>query len=209
MTVTLMDFHADWCGPCKTQDPILEDLMEDWEGRVEFEKIDVDEHQDIANQYQVRSIPTIIVEDDEGVVERFVGVTQRDAIESALEKAGGKRAVDWCGPELTGSRTRRPPHEVPRIGLRVSLTAANLPRIDGAAGSNPRSGQAIHSPPTSPVTRSRQVSKPARHCGRSAMWSMNPGPPSASAPSQNGHRSGSSQKVAPEVWSVGNMDTYC
>ena len=88
MTVTLMDFHADWCGPCKTQDPILEDLMEDWEGRVEFEKIDVDEHQDIANQYQVRSIPTIIVEDDEGVVERFVGVTQRDAIESALEKAG-------------------------------------------------------------------------------------------------------------------------
>ncbi|MDX1747836.1 MAG: thioredoxin domain-containing protein, partial [Halobacteriales archaeon] len=47
-----------------------------------------DEHQDVANQYQVRSIPTIIVEDDDGVVERFVGVTQRDAIESALEKAG-------------------------------------------------------------------------------------------------------------------------
>lgn len=88
MTVTLLDFHADWCGPCKTQDPILEELMEDWEDSVEFKKIDVDENQDIANQYQVRSIPTVIVEDDDGVVERFVGVTQREAIESALEKAG-------------------------------------------------------------------------------------------------------------------------
>ena len=88
MTVTLLDFHADWCGPCKTQDPILEELMEDWESSVEFKKIDVDENQDIANQYQVRSIPTVIVENDDGVVERFVGVTQRESIESALEKAG-------------------------------------------------------------------------------------------------------------------------
>ncbi|MFB6254537.1 MAG: thioredoxin family protein [Halobacteriaceae archaeon] len=87
MTVTLKDFYADWCGPCKTQDPILEDLKDDWDD-VEFEKIDVDEEQDVANEYQVRSIPTIVIENDDGIVERFVGVTQRDQLEEALEEAG-------------------------------------------------------------------------------------------------------------------------
>ena len=86
MTITLKDFYADWCGPCKTQDPILEDVAEDWED-VEFEKINVDEEQDVANEYQVRSLPTLVVENDDGVVERFVGVTQREDIESALESA--------------------------------------------------------------------------------------------------------------------------
>ena len=87
MTVRLKDFHADWCGPCKTQDPILDDLEEDY-GGVEFEKVDVDQNQDVANQYQVRSLPTLIVENDDGVVERFVGVTQREDIEAALQEAG-------------------------------------------------------------------------------------------------------------------------
>ena len=75
MSITLKDFYADWCGPCKTQDPILEDLEEEWD-KVEFEKINVDEEQDVANEYQVRSLPTLIIEDDDGIVERFVGVTQ-------------------------------------------------------------------------------------------------------------------------------------
>jgi len=87
MSVTLKDFYADWCGPCKTQDPILEDLAEEWDS-VEFEKINVDEEQEIANEYQVRSLPTLIVENDDGVVERFVGVTQANDIEDALESAG-------------------------------------------------------------------------------------------------------------------------
>ena len=87
MTVTLKDFYADWCGPCKTQDPILEDLEEDWTD-VEFEKINVDEEQDVANEYQVRSLPTLIIENDDGIVERFVGVTQRGDLEDALQEAG-------------------------------------------------------------------------------------------------------------------------
>ncbi|MFB6106984.1 MAG: thioredoxin [Halobacteriaceae archaeon] len=88
MTVRLKDFYADWCGPCKTQEPILEEMEADWADSVEFEKIDVDENQDVANQYQVRSIPTIVVENDDGVVQRFVGVTQREDLEAALEEAG-------------------------------------------------------------------------------------------------------------------------
>ncbi|MFB6079827.1 MAG: thioredoxin domain-containing protein [Haloferacaceae archaeon] len=86
MPVRLKDFYADWCGPCKTQDPILEELESDYES-VEFEKIDVDENQDVANQYSVRSLPTLVVEDDDGEVERFIGVTQREDIETALDEA--------------------------------------------------------------------------------------------------------------------------
>jgi len=87
MTVTLKDFYADWCGPCKTQDPILEDLAEEYDD-VSFEKINVDEQQDVANEYQVRSLPTLVVENDEGIVERFVGVTQAEDIEAAFDQAG-------------------------------------------------------------------------------------------------------------------------
>jgi thioredoxin 1 len=87
MTVRLKDFYADWCGPCKTQDPILDELEADY-GDVEFEKVNVDEEQEVANQYQVRSLPTLVVENDDGVVDRFVGVTQREDIEAALQKAG-------------------------------------------------------------------------------------------------------------------------
>ncbi len=88
MTVVLKDFYADWCGPCKTQTPILEELAEEWDGRFELQKVNVDEEQDVANEYQVRSLPTIVVENDDGVVDRFIGVTQREDIESALEEAG-------------------------------------------------------------------------------------------------------------------------
>ncbi|WP_418282362.1 thioredoxin [Halorubrum sp. DTA98] len=88
MTVRLLDFYADWCGPCKTQDPILEEVKEEFGDAFELQKVNVDEEQDVANQYQVRSLPTLIVENDDGVVDRFVGVTQREDIESALAEAG-------------------------------------------------------------------------------------------------------------------------
>jgi thioredoxin 1 len=55
---------------------------------VRLKKVDVDEEQDVANQYQVRSLPTLVVENDDGVIERFVGVTQREDIEEALRQAG-------------------------------------------------------------------------------------------------------------------------
>ena len=94
MTVRLKDFYADWCGPCKTQDPILDELEEEF-ADVVFEKIDVDSDQETANEYSVRSLPTLVVENDDGVVERFVGVTQRDELEEALNRAQqGQQAAD-------------------------------------------------------------------------------------------------------------------
>ena len=86
--VTIIDFHADWCGPCKTQDPIIEELEEEFGDDVTFEYVDVDAEPDVANEYQVRSIPTVIVKNDDEIVERFVGVTQRETLEEALHEAG-------------------------------------------------------------------------------------------------------------------------
>lgn len=86
VTVKLLDFYTEWCGPCKSQDPILAELEAEWED-VEFERVDAEQSQDVANDYHVRSFPTLVVETDEGIVDRFVGLTQAEDIESALEAA--------------------------------------------------------------------------------------------------------------------------
>jgi len=83
MGTTVKDFHADWCGPCKKQDPIIDDLEEEHPD-VTFEKVDVDESPDVAQEYGVRSVPTIVVEKNGEVVEKFIGLTQADDIKSAL-----------------------------------------------------------------------------------------------------------------------------
>ncbi len=83
MGYTVKDFYADWCGPCKQQDPIIEEL-EEKHPDVDFEKVDVDESPDVAQEYGVRSVPTIVVERDGEVVEKFIGLTQADDIEEAL-----------------------------------------------------------------------------------------------------------------------------
>lgn len=86
MTATILDFYADWCGPCKTQDPILEQVED--EADVTVEKINVDDDQETANEYQVRSLPTVVIlDEDDEIVERFVGVTQKDDILSAVNSA--------------------------------------------------------------------------------------------------------------------------
>lgn len=84
MSVTLYDFYADWCGPCKQMDPIIDELEE--EG-YNVERVDVDEHQDVANEYQVRALPTFVVEKDGDVVERLVGVQSKDELVSVLDNA--------------------------------------------------------------------------------------------------------------------------
>lgn len=87
MSVKLMEFGAEWCGPCRQQEPILEDLEEHYEDDdgVEIVQIDCDEEQALASEYGVRSIPAMFVEVDGEKVSSFVGVTSFDDLEHAIE----------------------------------------------------------------------------------------------------------------------------
>ncbi len=83
----LMDFYADWCGPCKMQDPILESLQQKLGAEVEFKKINVDDNLQLANKYGIRVVPTLILECDGKIIEHYVGVTRPEILEADLNKA--------------------------------------------------------------------------------------------------------------------------
>ena len=88
-TPVLVDFYADWCGPCKTQTPILGQLAEEFDGKVKFAKvdIDVDGNKDLAVKYGVLSVPTLILFSNGEVKETIVGVTSKSKLKQKLEEA--------------------------------------------------------------------------------------------------------------------------
>jgi thioredoxin 1 len=85
----VMDFYANWCGPCKTLGPIIKDLMEEYgdgeKSGVLVEKIDVDENRDLAEKYSIRNIPTIIFEKDGEVLERVTGIQSKAALVAKID----------------------------------------------------------------------------------------------------------------------------
>ena len=85
----LVDFGAEWCGPCRTLGPIIEELSTEYEGRVVVGKVDVDNNQEFTAKYGVRNIPTVLMFKDGEVVGRQVGVaskkTYTDSLDSLLQ----------------------------------------------------------------------------------------------------------------------------
>jgi thioredoxin 1 len=81
----VLDFFAEWCGPCKRQGPYLEELKKNMGEKIEIQKIDVDEHMDLANKYGIRVVPTLVIEKDGKVVRTLEGVTSADSLESMLK----------------------------------------------------------------------------------------------------------------------------
>jgi thioredoxin 1 len=79
-TPLVVDFFAEWCGPCKMLSPVLESLAPEFEGKLEIVKVDIDEAGDIAQEYGVTSVPTIVVIKDGQEVERMVGFQSKDSL---------------------------------------------------------------------------------------------------------------------------------
>lgn len=84
MKPVLMDFSATWCGPCRMQKPILEELEKEYADRVEFRIIDVDENQELASKYGIHAVPTLIIEKDGTEIKRYMGVTQKSVLADEL-----------------------------------------------------------------------------------------------------------------------------
>ena len=79
----LLDFYADWCGPCKMQSPIIDEIAEA-RADIKVGKINVDENQNLASKYNVMSIPTLLIIKNGEIKEQFVGLTVKEQIEEKL-----------------------------------------------------------------------------------------------------------------------------
>ncbi len=83
----LVDFWAVWCGPCKAIAPTVDELAKQYTGKVKVAKMDVDEHQQVPQQYGIRSIPTLLLFKGGRVVDTIVGAVPKSKLEESLKKA--------------------------------------------------------------------------------------------------------------------------
>ncbi len=83
-TPTLVDFWAPWCGPCKAIAPILEDLATEMAGKLAIAKVNVDDNGDLAAQFGVRAIPTLLLFKNGAVAEQFVGMMDKATLKAKL-----------------------------------------------------------------------------------------------------------------------------
>lgn len=84
--VTVVDFFADWCGPCRKLSPVMEAIEQELSGRAKFTKINTDNNVELAQQYQISGIPTLLVFKGGELVERMVGLMPKSSIITNIEK---------------------------------------------------------------------------------------------------------------------------
>jgi thioredoxin 1 len=82
----LVDFWAEWCGPCKMLGPILDELAQEYDGRVRIGKVNIDEFQELAVQYGIRSIPTLLLFKQGQVAEQMVGLKSKRDLKATFDR---------------------------------------------------------------------------------------------------------------------------
>ena len=80
----LVDFYADWCGPCKMMSPIIDEIAEEQIENLKVGKVNVDNNQELAEKFGILSIPTIVILKNGKIIKTFIGVTSKDEIKKAL-----------------------------------------------------------------------------------------------------------------------------
>ncbi len=82
----LVDFWAEWCGPCRMVAPILDELAEEYEGQVTIAKLNVDENRQSSTRFNIRSIPTLLFFKDGAQVEQIIGASSKSAIKAKVQQ---------------------------------------------------------------------------------------------------------------------------
>ena len=85
--IVLVDFFAEWCGPCRMLTPIIEQIAEFYKDKIVVAKIDIDSEQQTASSFQVSSVPTVILFKEGKEINRFVGLRDFDAVKAFVETA--------------------------------------------------------------------------------------------------------------------------
>lgn len=91
-TPVIVDFWADWCGPCKMMAPVFEELSKDYVGKVKFVKVDVMQAQELAQKYNVQGIPNLIIFNKGKVIGQLIGFKQKSNLKSELDSVIAKSA---------------------------------------------------------------------------------------------------------------------
>ena len=81
----LVDFWAEWCAPCRMVSPIVEEIAQEYSGRLKVGKLNVDENQNLVAKYSIRGIPTLLIFKDGQIIEEIVGALPKKALKSKIE----------------------------------------------------------------------------------------------------------------------------